>query len=248
MRLRRVSVLGLLAIAAAAQDARSVSSPDGAVEFRLFIDKPDAASLFRLAYQVNFHGKPLIRTSFLGLQIHNQEPALGENLGLVSANTQSGKVYNTLFAKYMQNGSLGRRLDVEVRVSNDGLAFRYFVPESTPLAEMLIDDEATEFELAAPTEAINRMAPGARVELPFVADQAGIGWVAIDEIRSGTYPRLFLTREQGNILVSRLQPRRNETDTVWEGTTPLTCPWRVLLIGTTREQVTQADLARRFNP
>jgi len=39
----------------------------------------------------------------------------------------------------MQNGSLGRRINVEVRAADDGIAFRYVIPRSTPLEELLIE-------------------------------------------------------------------------------------------------------------
>ncbi len=55
----------------------------------------------------------------MGLDIYNQEPLLGQNLGLIHSSTASdagaGEKYNSLTAEYMQNGSLGRRLNVEVR-------------------------------------------------------------------------------------------------------------------------------------
>ena len=41
----------------------------------------------------------------------------------------------------MQNGTLGRRITVEVRAYDDGVAFRYVVPWSNPLVDMRIDDE-----------------------------------------------------------------------------------------------------------
>ncbi|SRR5579883_1381154 len=243
---RRIGLIGLVALAAAsallAQDQQRVTSPDGRIEFRIFIDKPDAASLFRLAYQVSVQQKPLIRTSFLGLLIHNQEPALGENVGLTSSKTVRSGQYNTLVAEYLQNGSLGRRINVEARAYNDGVAFRYVLPASTPLIPMLLDDEETEFELAANTEKISGIAPGSRVSLPFVTEQPGIGWVAIDEIPSGSYPRMSLTRQEGTILVSRLPSRADESGLAWEGTTPMTGPWRVITIGATRQDAAESKI------
>src|SRR5579872_2907194 len=250
--MHRFAAFGVLVLAASsgvlAQDQQKVTSPDGQIEFRLFVDQPEPSALFRLAYQVTYRGKPLIQTSFLGLLIHNQEPALGENLGLMSAKTGSSKQYNSLIARYMQNGSLGRRIDVEVRVFNDGVAFRYVVPESTPLLPMLVENELTEFALAEDADAVSRIAPGAMITLPFVVEQRGMGWVAINEERSGTYPRMYLGRQDGNILISRLPPGRDESAVAWQGNTPMTCPWRILAIGATRESVTQSKLISNLNP
>lgn len=231
-----------------AQDPQRVTSPDGQIEFRLFIDQPERGALFRLAYRVDYHGMPLLDTSFMALRIHNQEPDLGDNVGLTGSRTMASEQYNTLIAEYMQNGSLGRRINVEARAYNGGVAFRYVIPQSTPLSPMLLDNEFTEFAFAKDAEAIGRIAPGSMAALPFVTEQPGVGWVAVDEVQAGSYPRMYVTRQDGNILVSRLPSRADESNLAWEGPTPMTCPWRVLAIGATRQQVSESQLVRSLNP
>ena len=140
----------LFASVAFSQDERRVTSPNGQLEFRLFIATQGNSNLSRIAYEVSFQGRPLVNLSFMGLDIQDQEPLLGENVGLTSSTSTTSAKYNSLLAKYMQNGSLGRLIDVEVRAYNDGVAFRYVIPPSTPLIELLIADEATEFRLANP--------------------------------------------------------------------------------------------------
>ena len=148
-RLLLLCLLPFLLRCALAQDERRVLSPDGSLEFRIMVTQPEPGALSRIGYQVWLRGQPLIRTSFLGLDIHDQEPVLGFNVGLTSSHAvKSGGIYNSLIVEYMQNGSLGRRIDVEVRVWNDGVAFRYLIPNSTPLGKILIEEEFTEFELA----------------------------------------------------------------------------------------------------
>jgi len=140
----------LLGTVAFAQDERRITSPNGQIEFRLFISTQPESSLSRIAYQVFSTGKPLINTSFLGLEIQDQEPLLGENVGLTSSTSATSPKYNTLIAKYMQNGSLGRLINVEARAYNEGVAFRYVIPQSTPLIEILIAEEDTEFRTVNP--------------------------------------------------------------------------------------------------
>jgi glycosyl hydrolase family 97 len=127
-----------------------MASPNGQLEFRLFIATQANSNLSRIAYEVFRQGKPLVNTSFLGLDIQDQEPLLGENVGLTSSSSATSSKYNSLIAKYMQNGSLGRLINVEVRAYNDGIAFRYVIPPSTPLMEILIAEEATEFRPSKP--------------------------------------------------------------------------------------------------
>jgi hypothetical protein len=191
MKLWAFVLLGSLAFA---QDERRVISPNGQLEFRLFIASPGNSNLPRLAYEVFYRGKPLVTQSFLGLDIQDQEPLLGENVGLTSSTSATSAKYNSLVAKYMQNGSLGRLINVEVRAFNDGVAFRYVIPPSTPLIELLIADEATEFRPTSPSQ------------------------VTLTESNPETFPPLHL--DQTMIRLAR----------PYAGTTPLTCPWRVISI------------------
>lgn len=145
--LRGLAVLAIAAACAQAQDARRVASPNGQLEFRIWTWQSDQGGLSRIAYQVLRGGKPVVDTSFLGLLIWNQEPILGENAGLTGSSTSEGPGYRGLTVEYMQNGSLGRRINVETRVYDDRVEFRYIIPRSTILDEILIEDEATEFEV-----------------------------------------------------------------------------------------------------
>ena len=86
--------------------------------------------------------------SYLGFLIHNQEPLLGENLGLSASRTGRGEDYNWLIGEFIQNGSLGRRINVEVRAYNQGVAFRYIIPRTSALEDIVIEEEETEFRFA----------------------------------------------------------------------------------------------------
>jgi len=219
----------LLPLAALAQDERRVVSPNGALEFRIFVASQPESQLIRIAYQVFFRSKPLIPTSYLALDVWEQEPMLGETTGLIGAQNESHGSYNSLVAHYMQNGSLGRLLDVEVRAYDDALAFRYRIPKSTPLRELIIADEATEFALIDPTQ------PSA--SLPYIAQQDGL-WLQISEVPLPKFPAMHLALGPDKILRSRLANR-------YEGTTPLTCPWRVISIGQTSDSFNKYPLNSR---
>lgn len=199
-----------LAAAGSAQDQRSVTSPDGQVEFRVFYAQPEPGALFQLAYQVFFHGKQLLDTSFMGLDIQNQEPILGANLGLTSSKTGAGDGFHSLVAEYMQNGSLGRRLNLEVRAFNDSVAFRYIVPKSTPLDEILLQDEYTEFS--------------------FVTAQAGES-VRVTEVPAPGYPAMSLVRTEPKTLQTHLARLASDASLAFRGNTPLITSWRVIHVG-----------------
>ena len=103
-----------------------------------------------LRYAVEFHGKQLLTESALGMEIVGQ-PALGPGMHFTGAETSSaddtytipvGKTktvrdhYNGLHAEF--EDASGRRLAIEVRVFNDGIVFRYVVPQQPALGQVRI--------------------------------------------------------------------------------------------------------------
>ena len=132
-----------------------------------------ARSCSRVGYQVFFHGKPLIATSWMGLDIRDQEPFLGENPGFMSSDTGSERTTTIPWSPTTcRTARLGRRLDVEIRAYDDGVAFRYVIPKSTPLEDIFIRDEATEFNLAQPG-ALSHLAVKPDFDLPFAVEEPG---------------------------------------------------------------------------
>jgi hypothetical protein len=227
----RLFALVALACTAFAQDERRVTSPNGQLEFRLFIATQGNSNLSRIAYEVSLQGKPLINTSYLGLDIQDQEPLLGENVGLTSSTSTTSAKYNSLIAKYMQNGSLGRLINVEVRAYNDGVAFRYVIPPSTPLMELQIAEEATEFRFFAHLDG--------GPESPSVL-RLGSTWAAISESKHQGYPGMHLIRTDPSTDLTRL-------DRKFQGTTPLVCPWRIVSIGSSYKTVLRTDIIADLN-
>ena len=179
-----------------------VTSPNGQLEFRIFVGQPKDSGLSRLAYQVFYGGKRIVDTSYLGIDIYPQEPLLGQYIGLIGSKPAKGSGYNELDAHYMQNGSLGRLLDIEVRVSDKEVRFRYHVPPSTPLIEpFTIDDEKTEFAI----------------------EQEAKSLVKITEEDPGKYPPMELVKGDDDVLVTRLAHS-------FEAAVPLTTPWRIITV------------------
>jgi alpha-glucosidase len=174
------------------------------------------------------------------MEIENQEPLLGENEGLVSSKTDSAADYRSLTAEFMQNGSIGRCINVEARVYNDGIAFRYVLPRQTPLEELLIDDEVTEFRF--PQKVDTPSLKAGRISLPLIVPEPGIGWIAVTEVRAGAYPPASLAHLNASALVTRLNHPANNPNIAFEGTTPLTGPWRVLIFGADKDRLLQSSI------
>ncbi len=144
-----------------------VSSPNGQIDLLLFdagatesqVDTSAPASE-DLRYAIEFHGKQLMGTARLGLDLVGQ-PALGPGMQLKSARRESedeaytipiGKTrtvsnhYNGVRADF--EDTTGHKLTIEVRAFDDGVAFRYLVPEQKAIKRTRIRQEMTEFTYA----------------------------------------------------------------------------------------------------
>ncbi len=245
---------------ALAQDLRTVTSPDGQIVFRAFVTPQGPGLSDRMAYQVLFRGKVLVETSFLGFEIRDQT-LLGEKVGLTASDILTRSRYNGLVVEYLQNGSLGRRINLEIRAYNDGIAFRYIIPKSTPLDEILIENEDTEFHFSAEAAAsawllsnfeaipqpenhiaLSRIPSDRVIAVPLLLEQPEVGWVEISESDGKGFPKLYLNHPEGTKLISSLPPLPQDPHLALDARTPLTSSWRVLLIGETREKLVNSKL------
>jgi len=225
--------LTILCPAAHATDDRAVKSPDGRLEFRLFTSLPDGSILNCLAYQVWRDGKPLLDTSYLGLDILFQEPLLGENVGLSGDKPIRGPNYNGLWADYLQTSTTGRRIQFEVRVWNDGIAFRYMVPRSALLFDLAILDDTTQFRFAGG-------APGelpASAALPFAHELASGGWLGIYG-----FPPMELHRFDAHTMAIHLPGGVPEQKAALQAQTPWTGPWHIVVFADSREKLGQSEI------
>lgn len=265
------------------EDLVTVASPDGRIVFRLFNGPPPDPSspLPRLAYEVDFQGKRLIDTSYLGFEFVAATP-LGEKMSLIRATPRSADETYTLpagkastvrnrfhgsVAEYIQNGSQGRLLTVEVRAFDDGVAFRYWVPRSPPLEDMGIENEVTQFVFARDGAAYPLILAGYRTPyedqytktvlsgihpesilgLPLLVEQPGVGWALITEADLDEYAGLYLRRTHGTALRAQLAPKLDGTPLAVRLPTPLASPWRVILIADQPHKLLESNILASLN-
>ncbi len=204
MRLLPLFLLPTLAFA-----QNSVQSPNGDIELSL------SAEGGVLSYTVTFHGRPVILKSALGLEIEDQ-PALGTGVRIAGArrgaidetyNMLHGKsnpvrnVARTLAVDVEETHAPLRRFSIEARAYDDGVAFRYVLPNQSPLPALRLTAERTEFQLAkdattyplllesfqTPYEDGYHIMPlsgihqDSLIALPLLAELPGVAWVAITE-------------------------------------------------------------------
>ena len=251
LKVFKIPALVLLAVLTAAAQTAPVAlkSPDGALEISIATVRGQAvqAAGGQLAYRVTFRGKPLIEWSNLGLLLEGA-PALGPAVRIESSQPSSldetwksvqGKAnpirnhYNAVAVQTVETAAAGRRLTVEARAYDDGVAFRYVVPEQPSVKELRILNESTQFRFSGFASTFSMISRGFQtsneddyheltigglhpeylVNLPILVEVPGIAWVGLTEADLEDYPNLYVIAEGGQTLVARLAPRVEDINT-----------------------------------
>jgi hypothetical protein len=95
-------------------------------------------------------------------------------------------------------------------------------------------------------DAVARTKVNTPFDLPFVTATPGPGWVAITENPITNFPRMHLVHAGGTDLMSRLAPGKDDPLIAYQGVTPLTCPWRLIIFGFDKEHLKQSEIFQNF--
>jgi alpha-glucosidase len=270
-------VLGIFLAIAGAWGQSSLKSPDGAIEMTISADGV-------LAYTVSFHGKPVILRSTLGLELAGQ-PVLGASVRVLNVQPGSldetytmltGKanpihdVCRTLSVQLEETAAPSRKLTLEARAYNDGVAFRYLVPDQAGVKEVQLAAERTQFKLAKDgttwplilesfqtpyednysTLPLGGIHAESLVALPLLAELPGVAWVAITEAYIENYAGMYLQHNTRDALVltSRLSPSLEDRGLAVRTAVPMRSPWRVILIGSEPGRLIESNIVTDLNP
>jgi len=256
----------------------ALKSPDGLLEMTISADQG------KLAYAVNYRGKAVIAKSGMALDIQDQQN-LGTNVRITGTRPGSvNETYNMLHGKsnpvrnvcqtlavdVQETGRQARKMTIEARAYDDGVAFRYVLPEQPTLKEVRLAGEKTEFQLAKDSTTYSLILESFRtsyedgyhimplgdihkdwlIALPFLAEVPGVAWVAITEADIDNYAGMYLVRAGGgaNSLFSRLAPSVDEPGITVRAGTPLNSPWRVIMVGAQPGRLVESNIVINLNP
>lgn len=262
-----LSLITLLPVFVSAKEKNKspeVSSPDNTLKVRVAVKGGvPYYSLFR-------NNKPLLADSRLGFVLKDQ-PALDKNFKIVSSRHSTfdqtwtqpwGEVkdirnhYNSLVVVFQETTALKRTMMLEFRLFNDGIGFRYTLPQQENLKDFVIMDELTEFALTADMDAWWIPAYGTemdseylfrhnkvselkeKVHTPLTLESKGL-YVSFHEAALMDYASMTLFNKGGNVLKCDLVPWANGDRVV--GSAPLKTPWRTLQV-----QATPGDLITSY--
>jgi alpha-glucosidase len=268
----------LILIPALALAQTSVKSPDGAIELAFSADNGV------LAYTAAFRGKPVVLRSTIALDFQDSQPfgpavkIAGGKTGAIDetydmphgkANPVRNKA-NTLALEVEETRAPFRKMTIEARAYDDGIAFRFLLPSQRPLLAVRLAGERTEFTLAKDGTAfplilrnfrtsyeddyhtlpLSGIQPEALIALPFLAELPGVAWVGITEANLDNYAGMYLQRSgrDAKTLVSKLSPLIDEPGLAVVSSTPTQTPWRVVLIGDRPGRLIESNIVINLNP
>ncbi len=271
-------VLWLSVPPAVAAEPLTLDSPDGRlrVEVRLTDRSEPAFEISR--------GDLRIAAGRLGLEFAGSGP-LVEGFTIVGSRRNSvdetyaipvGKAssardrHEELVVSLAEQQPPRRRLDLAFRAFDDGVAFRYIIPEQQPLADFVLTDEHTRLTFAGDptatllplksyttpyewyydTKPVSEIPAGPLVGLPMLLQQPEKVWTAVTEAGLTDYAGMYLTGVAGEpgTLVSKLSPLPGREDGAKVvGTAPFASPWRLLMIADDPGRLIESNLVFHLN-
>jgi alpha-glucosidase len=235
----------------------------------------------RLTYRVSRDGRPLMLPSALGFEFRGA-PALRDGLTITDTTRQShdewwtqpwGEVrrvrdhHNELAVGVEETAAPNRTFTLRLRVFDDGIGFRYELPQQPGLGAFEISDELTEFDLADNAKAWWIPSNWARkdrsemlyssgpvslldsVQTPLTMQTTdGRTFLVIHEADLADYARMFLrgTRTESRRLTAALAPMADGVKV--RGRTPFVTPWRTIQLADKATQLAPSLLGLNLNP
>ena len=276
---RRILALTLLALPVFAQaqmpapekPRASIASPDGSLSVEITSDNDG-----RAYYTVSRRGKPVIARSNLGF-ILADTPKLDRHFVVKNPRTRKfdetweqpwgerrrvRNRYNELRVTLSEDAKPFRSIDMNFRVYDDGLGFRYEFPDQPGLKQVKISEELTEFNIAADATAwwipafewnreeyLYHRTPVQEVgdaQTPITLRTGDGMHMSIHEAALVDYSGMNLTRVEGTRLKADLTPGSEGFAKV-ERTAPFNTPWRTLQIGDNAAALADSSLILNLN-
>lgn len=247
----------------------TVASPDGSLTLTFELKAMPQPYLggVRAYYRVTYRGQEVLRHSPLGLDFKGSK-ALNQDFELVASDRQSHDStwenrfgaerqvrdhYNQLTVSLRESSSPNRRIDLEFRAYDEGVAFRYVLPKQDNLNEFVLSSEDTGFYFARDASAftlpltphtaiyyendyyrknLDDIKHTSLIGLPLLVKFSDGPWMALLEADLTDYAGMALTGVAGvsNALTSRLAPLPEKTDEAVKASTPKSTPWRIIMV------------------
>ena len=160
----------------------------------------------------------------------------------------------------IEHSPSGRRFDVEFRLFDDGLAFRYIFPKNFASDTIVIADEMTEFNIADNPTTWWCYADFNTYEKTFMKNTLdSVSWAAtpmtmrkengkhlfIHEAAIYGYPDMTVKNMGGGVLKSELTPWKNGMKAYIQA--PFETPWRMIVVGDAAKDLVASEMIVNLN-
>ena len=245
--------LGAPALAAPPEQVAFATSPGNVLSLAVTINGEG-----RIGYAVSRQGKPVIGESQLGF-LFADAPQLLRNFRVTGQTLRNHDEtweqpwgewrrirnrYTELAVGFEEKDKLKRRMTIVFRLYDDGLGFRYELPDQPNLHEARITEELTQFRIAEPGEALwspafesnreeylyNRTPIAAipTVQTPVTMKTTSGTYISIHEAALVDYSGMNVRGVENGLLEAVLTYSANGPKVVRKA--PFFTPWRVILI------------------
>lgn len=258
-----------------------IYSPDNNIRVEVHIEK-------QITYSVAYKDQSFLKPSPLSFDFAFS-PRLGEYMNVIqSDNNTVDETWNPILKTHKQVRNHfnqltlemeeirfpGRKMNLEFRVFNDGIAFRYLLPELNSKPELQLTSENSTFHFAADYHAwmadyrtynshqesefflksLNAIQRAQLTGLPLIVEAGDSLFIGITEANLYDWAGMYLRvdqqfADQSIRLVSDLSPLKGdpEEQTRVNIKTPHLSPWRVIMVGETPGDLIESNIITNLN-
>lgn len=259
-----------LIISCSKQQKLSVKSTNNQIEVLVDVSKDS------LKYEIKYKDTILIKSSKLGFEFKNMKP-LQSDFEIISSNkTKSNKKwqqvwgenemiadqYNQLFISLQEKKGLQRKMNLIFKVYDDGVGFRYEIPEQKNIDSIYILNELTEFNFIDNHNGWFNPANFDSYEMPYkkapISEISSANTPMTLETKNGT----FISIHEANLTNFAGMTLQKNNDKAYsfksnlvpwpdgvkvKTKTPMYSPWRTLHITDKAESLVESNLVLNLN-
>jgi len=257
-----------------AQNNVRLTSPDGRIHFSIKVneDVPIYSVAFKKklliensSLNVNLEGMGMLRQAFISAQ--PVYTVVNESYKLIVGKASTVKNhYRQAIISLQDKLNKNYKLNIEVRVFNDGVAFRYSFPKANDRTFFTLLDEKTQFRFTTnpsvkalllpnfttsheglyTTGPLSEIKEDTLMDMPALFQFPNKTFMAITEAALLNYAGMYLIKKRG-VLHSQLSPLPNQEKIKVKATLPHNSPWRVLLISDRLGELIESNIITSLN-
>jgi alpha-glucosidase len=252
-----------------------LTSPNGKIVYSIGVEKNS------VYYNIIFKGKTIVEKSPLSLLF--KEGAFSDNVKITNTTIREGvenytlvvgkaknitDKYKELVVLLQQIQTPFLQLSITIRVFNDGLAFRYTMPQwknrnsftllqehtsinisGNPLVRtLLLPNYTTSHEGVYSKMRLSALPEDVLMDMPTLFEFQDNTFLAITEAALTDYAGMYLSKQnKTNSLTSKLSPWPSDTAVKVKSSLPHKSPWRVMLIGDRIGDLIESNIITSLN-